>query len=113
MVGDRGWRRSLVALAFLAPSLVVLLAFWIGPMLGTAWVSLQKWNLIGKPRFIGVDNYTELATDPKFHAALGHTALYLGTAVPLVLVLGLGIALLLNGRMPAVPLFRAVFFLPV
>jgi ABC-type sugar transport system permease subunit len=46
MVGDRGWRKVGVVAAFLAPSLLVLLGFWIGPMLGTIWVSPQDWNLI-------------------------------------------------------------------
>jgi len=113
MVGDRGLRKSLVVAAFLAPSLVVLLAFWIGPMVGTVWVSLQNWNLIGKARFTGADNYVELAGDEKFHAALGHTLLFIGTYLPLVLVLGLAVALLLDSALPAMPFFRAVFFLPV
>jgi len=113
MVGDRGVRKALVVAAFLAPSLVVLLAFWIGPMLGTVWVSLQNWNLIGKARFVGTDNYVELANDAKFHAALGHTLLFIGSYLPLVLVLGLAVALLLDSALPAMPFFRALFFLPV
>ena len=113
MVGARGWRRSLVALAFLSPSLVVLLGFWIGPMLGTVWISLQNWNLIGKPRYIGGENYVELLSDEKFHAALGHTLLFIGTYLPLVMISGLAVALLLDSVLPARPLFRALFFLPV
>lgn len=46
-------RNGLVAAVFLLPSLVTLLAFWIGPMLGTAWVSLLDWSLIGEPSFVG------------------------------------------------------------
>jgi multiple sugar transport system permease protein len=102
-----------VAVAFLAPSLVVLLGFWIAPMVGTIWISLQNWNLIGVARYAGFDNYAELATDQEFHAALGHTLLFIGTYVPLVLVAGLGVALLLNAALPAMRLFRAIFFLPV
>ena len=113
MVGDRGWRKAGVVAAFLAPSLVVMLAFWIGPMLGTVWVSLQDWNLIGTASFAGLDNYVELAHDTDFHAAVGHTLLYLGLYLPLVLVLGLAAALLLDAALPAMNLFRAIFFLPV
>ena len=113
MVGDRGWRKAGVVAAFLAPSLVVMLAFWIGPMLGTVWVSLQDWNLIGTASFAGLDNYVELAHDTDFHAAVGHTLLYLGLYLPLVLVFGLATALLLDAVLPAMNLFRAIFFLPV
>ncbi len=113
MVGDRGWRKVGVVVAILAPSQAVLLGFWIGPMLGTVWVSLQNWNLIGKARFAGFDNYVELAQDTEFHAALGHTLLFIGTYVPLVIIGGLGLALLLNAALPAQRLFRAIYFLPV
>ncbi|MFC8846526.1 MULTISPECIES: carbohydrate ABC transporter permease [unclassified Micromonospora] len=106
-------RTAVAAAAFLAPSLVLLLAFWIGPMVGTAWVSLQDWNLIGEPSFVGLDNYAELWGDAEFHATLGHTLLYLGGYLPLVLCLGLGVALLLDARLPAMTLYRAAFFLPV
>jgi multiple sugar transport system permease protein len=110
---SRMGRQQAVAAAFLAPSLVLLLGFWIGPMAGTAWVSLQDWNLIGVPSFVGVDNYRELFGDAEFHAALAHTVLYLAGYLPTVLVLGLGVALLLHAKLPAMTLFRATFFLPV
>lgn len=113
MVGDRGWRKFGVVVAFLSPSLLVLLGLWIGPMLGTIWVSLQDWNLIGTATFAGFDNYVELAGDTAFHAALGHTLLYLGLYLPLVIALGLGVALLLDARLPGMRLYRAIFFLPV
>jgi multiple sugar transport system permease protein len=109
----RRWRTAATALAFLAPSLVLLLAFWIGPMLGTAWMSLQDWNLLGRPSYTGLDNYRELATDDDFHAALGHTVAYLVGYLALVLVFGLAVALLLDAHLPAMTLFRAMFFLPV
>jgi multiple sugar transport system permease protein len=109
----RRLHNSLVASAFLAPSLVVLLGFWIGPMLGTAWVSLLDWNLIGEPAFAGLDNYAELLGDKDFHAALGHTALFIALYLPVVVVLGLGVALLLDAKLPGLTLYRAAFFLPV
>ncbi|WP_290869223.1 sugar ABC transporter permease [Hamadaea sp.] len=113
MSAQRRWRNAGVAAIFLAPSLVTLLAFWIGPMIGTVWVSFQDWNLIGVPSFVGLDNYAELAKDADFHAALLHTLLYLAGYLPLVLILGLAVALLLNAKLPAMTLYRAMFFLPV
>jgi multiple sugar transport system permease protein len=112
MVSNRA-RTAAVAALFLAPSLVTLLAFWIGPMLGTAWVSLLDWSLIGEPAFVGLDNYTELVQDKDFHLALLHTLSFLGGYLPLVLTLGLGVALLLDAKLPGMTLYRATFFLPV
>lgn len=113
MVGQSGVKRTLTVAAFLGPSLVALLAFSIGPMVGTVWVSLQDWNLIRDAEFIGVDNYRELWNDDKFRRALTNTLYYLVGYLPLVLVGGLGLALLVNSKLKGVALFRALYFLPV
>jgi multiple sugar transport system permease protein len=113
VVGASGWRKALVVVAFLSPSLVCLLAFSLGPMAGTVWTSLQEWNLIRDPAFIGLDNYRELWEDEDFRRALRNTLYYLVGYLPLVIGGGLGLALLVNQRLRGVALFRAMYFLPV
>ncbi len=113
MVGMRGWRKAAVVATFLGPSLVCLLAFSLGPMIGTVWTSLQEWNLIRDAEFIGLDNYRELWSDEDFRRALANTVYYLVGYLPLVTVGGLGLALLVNQRLRGVALFRAMYFLPV
>ena len=113
MIGASGWRKALIVLAFLGPSLVTLLAFSLGPMVGTAWVSLQDWNLIRDAEFIGIDNYRELWGDEDFRRALRNTLYYLVGYLPLVMAGGLGLAVLVNRRLRGVAIFRAMYFLPV
>ena len=113
MIGATGWRKALIVLAFLGPSLVALLAFSVGPMVGTAWVSLQEWNLIRDAEFIGIDNYRELWGDDDFRRALRNTLYYLVGYLPLVVAGGLGLAVLVNRRLKGVAIFRAMYFLPV
>ena len=113
MIGATGWHKSLIVLAFLGPSLVTLLAFSIGPMVGTAWVSLQDWNLIRDAEFIGLDNYRELWGDEDFRRALRNTLYYLVGYLPLVIAGGLGLAMLVNSRLRGVAIFRAMYFMPV
>jgi len=113
VVRKRGVKHALTIAVFLGPSLVALLAFSIGPMLGTVWVSFQEWNLIRDPEFIGFDNYTELWGDDNFHRALKNTLYYLVGYLPLVMVGGLGLALLVNSKLKGIAAFRAAFFLPV
>jgi multiple sugar transport system permease protein len=108
-----GWRKALIVAAFLGPSLICLLAFSIGPMIGTLWTSVQEWNLIRPARFIGLDNYRELWHDEDFRRALRNTVYYLVGYLPLVTVGGLGLALLVNQKLRGVALFRALYFLPV
>jgi multiple sugar transport system permease protein len=113
VIGATGWRKALIVLAFLGPSLITLLAFSVGPMVGTAWVSLQEWNLIRDAEFIGIDNYRELWGDDDFRRALRNTLYYLVGYLPLVVAGGLGLAVLVNRRLKGVAIFRAMYFLPV
>lgn len=108
-----GWRKTAVVVAFLAPSLVLLLAFSIGPMFGTLWTSLQEWNLIRAAEFIGLGNYRELWGDDDFHRALRNTLYYLVGYLPLVLAGGLALAVLVNRKLRGIAVFRAMYFLPV
>ena len=113
MIGPSGWRKALVVTMFLAPSLLALLAFSIGPMVGTLWVSLQEWNLIRSAEFIGLDNFRELWHDDDAWRALRNTIYYLVGYLPLVVVGGLALAVLVNRKLRGVNLFRGLYFLPV
>ena len=113
MVGQSGVRKAATVALFLGPSLLALLAFSIGPMIGTLWVSVQDWNLIRDAEYIGLENYRELWSDDDFRRALLNTLYYLVGYLPLVMVGGLGLALLVNSKLKGVAIFRAVYFLPV
>lgn len=113
MVGERGVKKVLLILLFLLPALVPLVAFRIFPMIASVWVSLVEWNLLRAPVFVGIANYTEVLTDPRFHKALGNTVYYMVGYLPLVLVGALAVALLLNSRLKGLAFFRSIYFLPV
>ena len=66
-------RYALTVLAFLLPSAVPLLLFVLGPMIAAAWISLQKWNLLAPMKFVGLDNYAKLLTDPRTGEVFLHT----------------------------------------
>lgn len=103
-----GW-----AALFLLPSFIPLLLFTLVPMAVSIWISLHDWNLISSMEFIGIENYVELATDEETYQILGHTLFYILGYLPLVYFGGLGLAVLLNQRMPGRAFFRAAYFLPV
>ena len=88
---------------FLAPYLLVFLPFFLLPALFSAFVSVTNWKIIGTPTFVGLENYARLVKDPLFATALKNTLLYTAVIVPVMALLGLGLALLLNqplrGRM--------------
>ncbi|TDE88794.1 sugar ABC transporter permease [Occultella glacieicola] len=98
--------------AFLAPWLVGLFAFTIGPMLASLYLSFTDYNLIQSPNFTGFDNLVRMLGDERLHTSLRVTFTYVLVGVPLQLIVALGIALLLNKGMRGLPFYRSVFYLP-
>lgn len=83
----------------LVPAVILLLLFMLGPVLWSVWGSFTNASLSGRaasePRFIGVDNYVALLTDPDFPNAVWLTVIFLiVSAVIGQNFLGLGLALL-------------------
>jgi len=66
------------------------------PALWSAVLSLTDWKIVGTPRFVGMKNYMRLFNDPLFHTAVKNTVAYTAIIVPLMALVGLGLALLLN-----------------
>jgi multiple sugar transport system permease protein len=105
-------RDTVAAWTFLAPSLVHVVVFSLGPLLFTLWVSLHRWDLLSAEKpFIGLANYREMLNDALFWQSLRNTAIY-ALNVPVTMALALGAALLLHGRLRLLKLLRAVVFLP-
>jgi multiple sugar transport system permease protein len=103
---------------FLLPYLVLFGVFGLAPIALGVWLSLHQWDfqLPNKP-FVGAGNYAELF-DPQslvygdWWESVRATAIFTVASVPLLVVLPLGIALLLNRRFPGRTFFRAVYFAP-
>jgi len=108
----RRLRGSLPAYAFLAPWLVGLVGLTLGPMLLSLYYSFSDYSLLSPPEWAGLANYERMLTDPRFAAALRVTFLYVALSVPLELVFALLVAVVLNRGLRALPLYRAVYYLP-
>jgi multiple sugar transport system permease protein len=103
---------------FLAPFFVLFAVFVVLPIGLGLWASLHRWSL-GLPRtpFVGLDNYTGLFSGSsvlsvEFWKGMQATAIFTAASAPLLVVLPLGLALLLNRAFPGRTFFRAVFFAP-
>lgn len=97
---------------FIAPMLLGLVIFRLGPMFASFSASFTEWNVISAPRWVGLRNYQEMLGSAAFWEVLGNTALYALFYVPGVMILGLGLAVLVNQRLPGSTFFRGFFFLP-
>lgn len=94
----KGKVRRRTILAFLGPSILALAVIGIAPLLFAAYTSLHNYNLtkLRLVKFIGLDNFAFVLTDPVFWDAMQRTFLLLVIVLPLQLAIGLGIALLLH-----------------
>ncbi|GAA2287077.1 sugar ABC transporter permease [Glycomyces scopariae] len=106
-------RLTRTGILFAAPFLALLVFLWVVPVVNGFWVSLTDTNMAeGTGGFVGLDNYANLATDPDFHAALGNTALFVVLNVPVLVAVGLLLAMLLNQRLGGRGAIRAAFISP-
>lgn len=104
---------QLTGYGFLLPDLLGLLVFVIVPIGYAFFISLHEWNALSPMRWTGFSNYQDLWTDRQFWHSLKITAIYTVSYVPILYVVSLGLALLVNQRLPFMPFFRTLFFIPV
>src|SRR6201993_4283207 len=71
-------RVSLWGLAFVLPTLIFFAVFKYGPMLWAIELSFNSYDMISAPRFVGLDNYRALLSDPIFRETLVNTFVYIG-----------------------------------
>ena len=113
MVGQQGWRQARVVALFVGPSLLGLALFTLGPLLASLGISFTSWDLLTPPHFVGLNNYADLGRNGDVRDALAHTLFFIALYLPTVLVLGLGLALLLNRPLRGLQFYRTAFFMPV
>lgn len=110
----RGKKDGIWAAAFLAPNLIFFIAFTIIPVIWAAVMSFTKWNIIGSPTWIGLQNYVEIFTqDEVFWKVLKNTLVFMAVSVPVGVILAFMVALLLNQHIAFKRWYRGFFFMPV
>ncbi|MGH7919883.1 MAG: carbohydrate ABC transporter permease [Candidatus Dormibacteraceae bacterium] len=112
IIGQRGW----TMIAFVVPALFLLLLINLYPVIYAAWQSLHNGNLNIAGDFVALRNYATILTNstvaPLFwHAAL-FTVIFTVTGVFGSWIVGLAVALLLQGRIPGLGVFRVLLLLP-
>lgn len=116
-VGTAPTRRNegRTAWAFSAPGLVFLLVFLVVPFALAIAFSFTNARLITPlaTRFTGIDNYVDVLTSGTFWRGLLNNTIFVLVVVPLQTMMALGLAVLVNRRMPGHTIFRTIYFMPV
>jgi multiple sugar transport system permease protein len=111
--GSLNREETLWAYVFLAPWIIGLVFFIIGPMLFSLVLSFFNYTLGGQYSFAGLDNWIRAFTkDEFFWPSIGRTAMYVVGVVPLSVFGALGTAMLLNQGLRFTTFYRTVFFMP-
>ena len=97
---------------FILPMLVGLLIFRLIPIGFSFGISFTSWNIFSPPRWIGLENYRTLLQSPAFWEVARNTVVFALVFVPLVMGLGLSLAVLVNQKLRGSTFFRGVFFMP-
>lgn len=94
------------------PVFIGLLIFYIIPFFQNIFYSFTDLNSFGKWQFVGISNYQKILADEKFISAVKNTLIYTVFTVPLILIISMFIASLLNSKIKGIGIYRTLYFLP-
>jgi multiple sugar transport system permease protein len=118
-VREAGW-----GLLFVSPWILGLLLFTVGPILASLYFSFTQFDILGTPKWIGVDNYLnalnlqkiftnlDVKGDRLFYRAITNTIVYALVTVPIGTMSSMLLAILLNQKLKGTYLYRTIFFIP-
>ncbi|MEM8596287.1 MAG: sugar ABC transporter permease [Pseudomonadota bacterium] len=101
---------------FMAPAVAIMVIALLYPLLYMMWGSFRDWDptqTIGEAEFVGLRNYIALWNDPAFRESLSVTLIFAVTVVTVEMVLGVGLALLLDRNIRGMSLLRTLFIMPM
>lgn len=101
---------------FLAPAVVVMAVALLYPIGYMVWASFLDWNpsqRIGEADFVGLRNYVNLLGDAAFRESFWVTIKFAAIVVVLEMILGVGLAMLLDRQLRGMTVLRTIFILPM
>lgn len=98
---------------FATPWLLGFILLGLFPFVASFYFGFTNYNMLSWPDWIGLENYRILLfNDSIFWPSLGNTLYHVAIATPLGVVVGVGLALLLNSKIKGISIYRTLFYLP-
>jgi putative chitobiose transport system permease protein len=107
----RTWRARVTPYLFLAPALVLVGIFVMYPIVSVVYYSFTDFDIITPAQWVGIENYRRLIGDATFWKALTNSIVYL-IATPILIVLSISLAIVVNRQLRGIHLFRALYYVP-
>lgn len=105
-------KNSLTAWAFMAPAMIILLIFAFYPIVFSVPLAFTNYSVFAETEFVGLKNFTRLLNDGDFWVSLKNSCVFV-IVVPILQVLAIALAVLLNKKLPGTSVFRVLVYLPV
>lgn len=108
------WRENLAGYLFIGPMFIGTSILVIFPIIASLALSFTDWNFVTgfeSAKFIGFDNFKKLLTDELFRKSLINNFLLL-LAVPIMLIISLGLGVIINKYIYLKDLFKVIYFMP-
>ncbi|WP_353543432.1 carbohydrate ABC transporter permease [Deinococcus xinjiangensis] len=106
------WRNTMIAYAFMLPFLVLLVIFHTWPVIFGTYLAFNDYNIISPPKWVGLANFKELFADEQFWSGLRNSLKYI-LVVPVIQVVSILVALLVNRPLRGIGFFRTAYYVPV
>ncbi|MEW6421757.1 MAG: sugar ABC transporter permease, partial [Deinococcota bacterium] len=105
-------RNTLLAYAFMLPFLVLLVLYHTWPVFFGTYLAFTKYNIISPPEWVGLENFRTLAADAQFWSGLKNSLKYI-LVVPVIQLLAIAVAMLVNRPLRGIGFFRTAYYVPV
>lgn len=106
-------REAIQYYAFISPWIIGFVGLTLYPFFLSFYYGFTDYHVTAPAVWIGLDNFRYMfLKDSVFWKSLWNTLYYVGLSVPLRVILGLGLAILLNQTIPAMSVFRTLYYLP-
>lgn len=120
MTTNKRIAKWITIIVFLLPACTGLLIFSVIPIFYSMVISITNWNGLnawdlgaGVPAFTGMENFRDLILGEEFWRTLRNTAYYIVLYIPLMMIVSIGAAVLLNNTFKGMGVYRVLFFIPV
>lgn len=108
-------RENITGYLFIAPNLIGFVVFVFIPVVFSLVISFTDWNIfkgLKGMHFVGLNNYKDLFTDVWFVSSIRNNLLYTLVTIPVIIVISIITAVILNNKVYCRNTIRALFFLP-
>lgn len=106
------FQNRLTPYLFLLPALIFMAIFTLYPLLSVGYLSFTEYDILSPPQPVGLENYQKLLVDKIFWLSLRNSLTYL-LVMPVIIVLAILLAIMVNRKLPGIGVFRALYYIPV